>query len=239
MKNKTKTSIVFVGIGAVLIMLALLLFLYNEVRNVIMEAESFDIYTELQKSIEQMQRDNNFTSETISNTDSMDGTNEIGGDEIIDVTTDLEAEVNSLQSEVKTITVGGYDYIGTMEIPTLGLSLPIMSDWDYEKLDVAPCRQFGTIQTDDLVIAGHNYRRHFKYLYKLEAGDSVYLTNAAGTVIEYVVAKNRTLKATEVDTVQNSEYDLVLYTCTYTGAERVVVFCERKDNSDGVEIENQ
>mgnify|MGYP006053308989 CR=1 FL=1 len=108
----------------------------------------------------------------------------------------------------------------------------------YEKLDIAPCRQFGSIQTDDLVIAGHNYRRHFKYLYKLEAGDSVYLTNAAGTVIEYVVAKNRTLKATEVDTVQNSEYDLVLYTCTYTGTERVAVFCERKDNN-GVEIENR
>ena len=235
MTNKTKTSIVFVGIGAVLIMLALLLFLFNEVRNVIMEAESFDIYTELQKSIEQMQRNNSSTSETISNADSMHDRNEIGGDEIIDVTTDLEAEVNSLQSEVKTITVGGYDYIGTMEIPTLGLSLPIMSDWDYEKLDIAPCRQFGSIQTDDLVIAGHNYRRHFKYLYKLEAGDSLYLTNAAGTVIEYVVAKNRTLKATEVDTVQNSEYDMVLYTCTYTGTERVVVFCERKDNSNGVE----
>lgn len=230
MKNKTKTSIVFVGIGAVLIILALLLFLFNEVRNVIMEAESFDIYTELQESIEQMQRNNSSTSETISNANSMHDRNETGGDEIIDVTTDLEAEVNRLQSEVKTITVGGYDYIGTMEIPTLGLSLPVMSDWDYEKLDIAPCRQFGSIQTDDLVIAGHNYRRHFKYLYKLEAGGSVYLTNAAGTVIEYVVAKNRTLKATEVDTVQNSEYDLVLYTCTYAGTERVAVFCERKDN---------
>ena len=232
--NKTKTSIVFVVIGAVLIMLALLLFLYNEVRNIIMEAESIDIYMELQKSIEQMHRDNSSTGKT----DSMEGTNEIGGDEIIDVTNELETEASSLPSEMKTITVSGYDYIGTMEIPTIGLSLPIVSDWDYEKLDIAPCRQFGSTLTDDLVIAGHNYKRHFKYLYKLQAGDVVYLTDVDGTIFEYKVVQNRTLKATEVDTVQNSEYDLVLYTCTYTGTARVAVFCERKDNN-GVEIENR
>ncbi len=226
MKNKTKTSIVFVGIGAVLTLLALLLFLFNEVRNVIMEAESFDIYTELQKSL---------SSETID----IDGTNKIDAGSLIDVITDLETDTSTLPSEMKTITIGEYDYIGALEIPIIDLCLPIVSDWDYEKLDLAPCRQFGAIQTNDLVIAGHNYRRHFKYLYKLEAGDAVYLTDADGTIIEYVVAKNRTLKATEVDTVQNSEYDLVLYTCTYTGTERVVVFCERKDNNDGVEIENQ
>ena len=32
---------------------------------------------------------------------------------------------------------------------------------------------------------------------------------------------------TDVDAVKNSGYDLVLYTCTYGGKTRIVVFCDR------------
>ena len=43
----------------------------------------------------------------------------------------------------------------------------------------------------------------------------------------YAVSKNETLQPTEVDAVQNSGYDLVLYTCTLGGRTRVTVFCDR------------
>ena len=36
-----------------------------------------------------------------------------------------------------------------------------------------------------------------------------------------------TLAPDAVDAVQNSGYDLVLYTCTSGGATRVVAFCDR------------
>ena len=67
--------------------------------------------------------------------------------------------------------VGDYEYIGVLDLPALNLSLPIMSDWDYERLKMAPCRQFGSAATDDLVIAGHNYINHFGSLGMLKAGD--------------------------------------------------------------------
>ena len=44
----------------------------------------------------------------------------------------------------------------------------------------------------------------------------------------YEVTGWDTLNPIEVDAVQNSGHDLVLYTCTYEGKTRVTVFCDRK-----------
>ena len=52
-------------------------------------------------------------------------------------------------------------------------------------------------------------------------------TDMDGNEVSYLVEKSATIDPKAVDTVQNSEYDLVLYTCTYGGANRVAVFCNR------------
>ena len=36
--------------------------------------------------------------------------------------------------------VDGYEYIGVLEIPSEGLSLPVMKEWDYTRLKISPCR---------------------------------------------------------------------------------------------------
>ena len=53
------------------------------------------------------------------------------------------------------------------------------------------------------------------------------MTDMEGIVNCYQVEKIETLEPTDVDAVQNSSYDLVLYTCTYGGATRVTAFCNR------------
>ena len=50
-----------------------------------------------------------------------------------------------------------------------------------------------------------------------------------GIVNTYFVEKLETLGPDAVDTVLNSSYDLVLYTCTKGGRTRVVVFCRRAE----------
>ena len=100
--------------------------------------------------------------------------------------------------------VGDYEYIGVLDLPALNLSLPIMSDWDYERLKMAPCRQFGSAATDDLVIAGHNYINHFGSLGMLKAGDSVTFTDTDGAVNTYVVSETATISPTETENVTES-----------------------------------
>lgn len=130
-------------------------------------------------------------------------------------------------AEMPTVTIDGYDYIGYVEIPKIGIKLPVMADWDYDRLKIAPCRNFGSVLSDDLVIAGHNYTAHFGKLDNLISGDSVIFTDALGAVYSYTVEKLDTVAGDNVDAVQDSGYDLVLYTCTLSGTERTAVYGNR------------
>ena len=122
-----------------------------------------------------------------------------------------------------------YDYAGVIAIPDLSLELPVIDQWNYARLKVAPCRQSGAAADGDLVIAAHNYKSHFGYLDRLEPGASVIFTDMEGTVYRYAVEEIRQLEpedAEDVSSVFSSEYPLVLYTCTPGGKARVAVFCQ-------------
>ena len=60
-----------------------------------------------------------------------------------------------------TETVNGYAYIGILDIPSVGVHLPVMHDWDMERLKISACRYTGSYYEDDLVICGHNYAKTF------------------------------------------------------------------------------
>ena len=131
--------------------------------------------------------------------------------------------------------VSGYEYIGYVSVPKLELELPVMADWDYDRLKIAPCRHFGSPELDDLVIAAHNYKNHFGRLGRLKAGDIVLFTDMEGGCNTYAVSAVTRVEPTDVTAVQSSGYDLVLYTCTTDGRTRVVAFCDRaeeKTNGD-------
>lgn len=71
------------------------------------------------------------------------------------------------------------------------------------------------------------YDTHFGKLRELSKGETVIFTDMEGIVSTYCVEKLETLSPDAVDTVLNSGYDLVLYTCTKGGRTRGIVFCDR------------
>ena len=128
-----------------------------------------------------------------------------------------------------------YDYAGVLAIPDLSLELPVIDQWNYARLKVAPCRQSGAAADGDLVIAAHNYKSHFGYLDRLEPGASVIFTDMEGTVYRYAVEEIRQLEPEDVEDVSSvfsSEYPLVLYTCTPGGKARVAVFCRWAETAE-------
>lgn len=211
-----KTGIVFVTIGAVLILSALLLFFYNQNEDERAGQEAQTILNDVQAVIDQRE-----TEEPEPST-------------VPTVSTEPE---ESEPPELTVVMIDGYEYIGYLTIPDLELELPVMADWDYERLKLAPCRQFGSTITDDLVIAAHNYKRHFGALGQLAQGASICFTDMDGNVVAYLVEKLVTIDPKAVDAVQNSGYDLVLYTCTYGGSNRVAVFCNRESSAQTDENE--
>ena len=51
------------------------------------------------------------------------------------------------EMEMPVEEIEGNGYIGLLEIPALGLSLPVMSEWSYPNLKLAPCRYSGSAYT--------------------------------------------------------------------------------------------
>lgn len=140
-----------------------------------------------------------------------------------------EEPADASEPEMPVVYLDGYDYVGCIQFPTLELKLPVFADWDYNRLKIAPCRQFGSSRTDDLVIAAHNYESHFGKIGTLALGDEVRFTDMDGIENHYTVSAIEVHDPTDVEAVEHSGHDLVLYTCTYGGKTRIVVFCDRSD----------
>ena len=132
--------------------------------------------------------------------------------------------------EMTEVEIDGYRYIGYLSIPSLELDLPVQADWDYKKLKISPCRYSGTVKGEDLVIMAHNYTRHFGKLSQLSEGDSVVFMDMNGAATEYVVVGYEILDPYSVEEVTSGAYDLILFTCTYGGQNRVTVYCDRAEN---------
>lgn len=130
-------------------------------------------------------------------------------------------------TEMPEQMIDGYCYIGYLEIPDLKLQLPVLSEWNYENLRIAPCRYSGSVKSDDIVIAAHNYRQHFGNLSRLQSGQQVIYTDMNGVVYFYEVAAVDVLAPTAVKEMTAGDYDLSLFTCTYDGRSRVTVRCDR------------
>ena len=191
-----KSGVILISLGAVLILAALLLFLYNrsEDRRAGQEAESL----------------------------------------LEDVRSTMAANADPEPQEEPAEEIT-YDYAGVIAIPDLSLELPVIAQWNYARLKVAPCRQSGAAADGDLVIAAHNYKSHFGYLDRLEPGASVIFTDMEGTVYRYAVEEIRQLEPEDVEDVSSvfsSEYPLVLYTCTPGGKARVAVFCRWAETAE-------
>ena len=200
MKSKAK---IFTWIGKVCLLSALLLHLYN-------------IYDNMNQDQNQKQ----ILEQYIQETNHQQDTSFI---QIPDYQLNPEMEM----PEVSIPGLEEAGCIGIIEMPSINIKLPVLSTWSYSLLKKAPCRYTGSIYLDNMVIAAHNSEAHFKKLSNLQEGDTVTFTDAVGNVFTYTVAGIELLKPDEVDNMTNGQWPLTLFTCTYGGASRVTVRCEK------------
>nr|WP_295952538.1 sortase [uncultured Agathobaculum sp.] len=144
---------------------------------------------------------------------------------------DAPAYLADPEMPMPTVSFDGNDYIGRVDVPSLGLSLPVISEWSYPRLKIAPCRYTGSAYLDNLIIAAHNYSSHFGNLNRLNNGDTVTFTDVDGNQFTYAVSRIEDLPGTAIEEMQAGEWDLTLFTCTLGGRSRVTVRCERTADS--------
>lgn len=121
--------------------------------------------------------------------------------------------------------IDGYDYIGSLSIPALNLELPIMDQWSYPGLKIAPGRYAGSAYGKAFSICGHNYSTHFGTLHSLTPGDEIVFTDMDGNEFSYKVDNVETIEPNEREKVLSEDWALTLFTCTPGGKTRVAVHC--------------
>ena len=135
---------------------------------------------------------------------------------IYDQTT-LPDYVHCPEMEMPLETINGMDYIGVLQIPSLELELPIASEWNYPNLKAAPCRYSGSAYLNNMIICAHNYSSHFGKLKNLSEEDIATFTDMAGNVFIYKMVERETLNPTDIEEMEDGDWDLTLFTCTVGG----------------------
>lgn len=126
---------------------------------------------------------------------------------------------------------GKYFVIGAIEIPSIKINYPILSDTNDELLKIAPCRFYGPYPNEigNLCIAGHNYddNRFFSNLYKLNIGDEIRIYDSSNSLIKYYIYdKYETNKNDTSCTSQDTNgiiKEITLVTCNNFNGNRLIV----------------
>ena len=123
----------------------------------------------------------------------------------------------------------GRTYVGIVEVEECGIKLPVLASYTDADLKTTPCVYTGDALTDDLVIVGHNYDSQFASLNDIDGDVHVILTLMDGTVIHYESFAKEALDPSEIDEMIHGDWDLTLFTCSYSGEKRIAIRCDRKD----------
>ena len=126
-----------------------------------------------------------------------------------------------------------FSTIGIISIPTLGIRLPVISEWSDELLEISVCRLSGLVdeKPSRLVIIGHNISSHFGGLDNLRLGDEVAFTTRDGVTFYYGATEITDIHRTGgADVLAATGWDLTLITCKTDRTMRTMVrFSEIKD----------
>ena len=205
---KQKIGKICMVLGTVLILASLALLAYNKWDADRADKASQEVLGELEQTLTQTIEEKETAEEVV-----------------------LQPELDPEQEMTET-ELNGWSYIGYLSIPSVGLNLPVMSQWSYAGLKIAPGRYSGSTYADDMVVCAHNYAKHFSPIKWLAAGAEVYFTDMDGMRWSYEVSAVETLQPTQIEkmttkTEESDDWDLTLFTCTTGGNARCAVRCVR------------
>ena len=124
--------------------------------------------------------------------------------------------------------------IGLIEIPSINISYPILENTNENLLKISVCRFSGPLpnRLGNLCIAGHNYKNNmmFSNLYKLNIGDSIFITDLNNVRLEYTIFEKYIVKENNLNCTNNTfDTQITLITCNnLNNSERTVIKAKMK-----------
>ena len=126
-----------------------------------------------------------------------------------------------------------FDVLGIIEIPKTGVDLPILDARTTKALNTSCILQYGPgpNEVGNTVIAGHNYRNgdFFSDNYKIENGDTIYITDNSGKRLKYVVYNKYQTTPEDADYMDRDtagKPEISLTTCTDDSKARIIIWAK-------------
>lgn len=115
--------------------------------------------------------------------------------------------------------------LAILEIPEKELTLPVFDTYSEELLKQSVCR-YGEEECKEgqLIIAGHNYEKHFRRVRTMKAGDKLTL-EFPKKIQSYTVSEVVEINGMDKEGLFSGEWDLSLFTCSFNRKRRMVVRC--------------
>ena len=113
-------------------------------------------------------------------------------------------------------------YLGTLQIPSLGVNVKIYEGTDSAQLAKGAGHFVGTsIWGSNVCLAGHNrgVANHFGKIHTLNTGDTITLTTKLGTCTYAVTSVSKVLETNTSGTAATADDRITLYTCVMNERE--------------------
>ena len=167
---------------------------------------------------------------TSSKNEEVENNTEITDIPIID-TSENPSTSTQTTSTTKKQQYKGFNVVGTIRIPAINLSYPILEKATTKSIEtsVAVIYGPGPNQIGNTCIVGHNYRdgSFFGKNDKLKLGDKVYIKDPTGTEIKYNIYNIYNTSPEDGDYMirnTNGKREISLSTCTDNSKERLIIW---------------
>ncbi len=130
-----------------------------------------------------------------------------------------------LDMAMPVLEIGRKDYAALVDIPALGLTLPVKDRWEGERAFACPRRFCGTVYDGSLVIGGADQPGQFGGLANLPLGTVVTITDMSGAVFSYAVDRIERTSSASAEILTDPDADLTLFGRNTYGLEYILLRC--------------
>lgn len=143
-------------------------------------------------------------------------------EEIVEPTTNNETNNTTPKSATYTVDGEEYTVVGTLNIPSLNIEYPILSETSTKLLKVSLTKYWGANPNEvgNMVVVGHNYKNNkfFSNLSKIQHGEIVKIRDLSGKTLDYKVYDTYVIDPYDnscTSQLTDGKTEITLITCHY------------------------
>ena len=146
---------------------------------------------------------------------------------------DLYPEERS-KDYMPAMEIEGLNIAGIIDLPDQGYKAVFRSTWDADHARALPCRYTGSVYNRTLVIGAYGGEGQFDFAHRLEAGQTLYVTDMEGGRYRYAIERIEHAKRINEKKLTSGDWDLTVFV-KQTSGEYLLIRCGVKPVGSGLE----